>query len=83
MAIQIADLTEDEQVRYWGMLEVYARKGRERLAHRECLRRTLETSGVAAAVVQQVLDKEDERLDNERGLLPTPDRIRSGEDTAA
>lgn len=80
MALTVNELTETDELAYWNQLEVYARKGRERLVYRTRLRGQLEAGDVNAAALEEVLDKEDARLEAARGPVPTPETVASGVD---
>ena len=77
MALAVQDLTEEEQLDYWNRLEVYARKRREQMIHRTRLGKHLQEAGVDRATSEEVLDKENARLEAAHGPEPNPESVRA------
>ena len=80
--VTISDLTENEQIEYWHRLEAYARAGRKNLIQKQRLRSHMEASGVSRQAQDEVLAKEEARLEAERGTEPTPEDVRAERDQA-
>ncbi len=76
MSLTVEELSKDEQLAYWNMLETYAKAGRKKIVHLARLRSQLEAAGVNAQANEEVLSKEELRLEGLRGLEPTPDDVR-------
>ena len=76
MVVTVEVLNEHEQLTYWNLLETYARAGRKKIVHLARLRKELDAAGVDAPAKEEVLSKEELRLEAVRGLEPTPDDVR-------